>query len=81
MISGVTGAEERLKVLWSTAVASGQMTPSQFVSATSSTPAKMLNIYPQKGRVAVGSDADLVIWDPAATSTLSRSVEVVIVDS
>jgi hypothetical protein len=65
-----------MKVLWSKGVHSGKMSPSQFVSLTSSTPAKLLNIFPQKGKIAVGSDADIVIWDPSVSNTISREEHV-----
>lgn len=74
--AGVNGVEERLKVLWSRGVHSGKMKPSEFVAMTSSTPAKMLNIFPQKGKIAVGSDADIVIWDPNLTTTPSTEEHV-----
>jgi len=70
--SGITGVEERLLVLWQRGVTEGKMSRSRFVELSSATPAKLLNIYPQKGRVAVGSDADLVIWDPNAKKTLGK---------
>jgi len=69
---GVTGLEERMMVLWQNAVKPGKMTRSQFVKATSATAAKLLNIFPQKGHIAEGSDADIVIWDPAANNTLTK---------
>jgi len=69
---GLTGVEERLLVLWSKGVATGKMTRSRFAEVSSANPAKLLNVYPQKGRVAVGSDADLVIWDPTAIKVLGK---------
>jgi len=69
---GVNGVEARMSLLWELGVHSGKMSPEKFVAATSAIPAKMLGVYPQKGRVAVGSQADLVIWDPSATRTISK---------
>jgi len=74
--SGVGGIEERLMVLWTKGVLTGRISRQQFVSLVSTTPAKLINIYPQKGRVEVGSDADLVIWDPEATRTLGKDDQV-----
>lgn len=61
---GVSSVQERMEVTWSVAVTPGHMSPRRFVSVTSTFPAKLLNLYPKKGRVSVGSDADLVIFDP-----------------
>ena len=69
--NGCGGVEERMAVLWDAGVNSGRLTPSEFVAITSANAAKLFNLYPKKGVVAVGADADLVLWDPAATQTLS----------
>ena len=69
--NGCGGVEERLAVIWDEGVNTGRLTPSEFVAITSANTAKLFNIYPQKGSVSVGADADLVVWDPAGTKTLS----------
>ncbi|WP_313283382.1 dihydropyrimidinase [Delftia tsuruhatensis] len=69
--NGTGGVEERLAVIWDAGVNTGRLTPSEFVAITSANTAKLFNIYPRKGLVCVGADADLVVWDPAATHTLS----------
>ena len=69
--NGCGGVEERLAVLWDAGVNSGRLTPSEFVAITSANTAKLFNIYPQKGSVSVGADADLVVWDPQGSKTLS----------
>ncbi len=73
--NGCGGVEERLAVLWDAGVNTGRLTPSEFVAITSANTAKLFNIYPQKGTVSVGADADLVVWDPAGTKTLSTKTQ------
>lgn len=62
--NGLPGVEDRLPVLWTSGVGSGRMTASQFVALTSTNPAKIFGLYPRKGALLPGSDADIVIWDP-----------------
>jgi dihydropyrimidinase len=69
--NGTGGVEERLAVIWDAGVNTCRLTPSEFVAITSANTAKLFNIYPRKGLVGVGAEADLVVWDPAATHTLS----------
>ena len=60
-----------MPVLWSAGVNTGRLTIEEFVAATSANIARILNIFPRKGAVAVGSDADVIVWDPKAAKTIS----------
>jgi dihydropyrimidinase len=62
--NGLPGVQDRLPVFWTTGVGSGKITAQQFVALTSTNPAKIFGLYPRKGALLPGSDADLVIWDP-----------------
>jgi len=71
--NGCAGIEDRMAVLWHYGVNSGRLTPHEFVAATSTNAARIFNLYPRKGAVEVGADADLVLWDPAGTRTISAA--------
>jgi dihydropyrimidinase len=78
--NGTGGLEDRLSVLWTKGVRTGRITMNEFVAATSSNIAKILNVYPRKGAIAVGADADVVIWDPEATKTISADKQFSAID-
>ncbi len=69
--NGTGGLEDRIPMLWTYGVETGRLTPNEFVAVTSTNIAKILNVYPQKGAIAEGSDADIVVLDPAKEKTIT----------
>jgi dihydropyrimidinase len=62
--NGLPGIEDRLPIMWTYGVRTGKLTPNQFVALNCTNPAKIFGLYPRKGTLLPGADADIVLWDP-----------------
>ncbi|MFZ0548945.1 MAG: dihydropyrimidinase [Candidatus Promineifilaceae bacterium] len=71
--NGLPGIEDRMVVTWQWGVNSGRISPNRFVALTSTNPARIFDMYPRKGTISVGSDADIVVWDPTLERTIRAS--------
>lgn len=71
--NGLPAIEDRMMVMWHLGVNGGKISPQRFVEISATNPAKIFGMYPKKGTIAVGSDADILVWDPNKTHTLSAS--------
>ena len=78
--NGGPGVEHRMSLIYSGGVASGRFSANRFVEVVSTAPAKLFGLYPRKGTIAVGSDADLVIFDPKRKHTISAKTHHMRVD-
>jgi dihydropyrimidinase len=72
--NGIPGIETRLPLFFSATQSTGRLTLNQFVDITTTTPAKLYGLYPRKGLIAVGSDADFAIWDPERMVTIGNEM-------
>jgi dihydropyrimidinase len=72
--NGIPGVETRLPILFSEGVSKGRITLNEFVALTATNHAKTYGLYPKKGTIAVGADADIAIWDPKRQETISQNL-------
>jgi dihydropyrimidinase len=78
--NGLPVIEDRMKIMWHYGVNEGHFDANRFVELMSTNPAKIFGLYPRKGTIAVGSDADIVIWDPKKRETVSAKTHHMNVD-
>ena len=69
--NGMPGLEDRMMVIWEAGVNSGHISPSRFVEVMCTNPAKIFGMYPKKGTIVPGGDADILVWDPNVQHTIS----------
>jgi dihydropyrimidinase len=73
--NGCGGVEDRLNVLWHLGVSGKRMTPEKFVALTSTNAAKAFNLWPRKGTLEIGADADVIVLDPERSKTISAATQ------
>ncbi|RUU74029.1 dihydropyrimidinase [Mesorhizobium sp. M7A.F.Ca.MR.362.00.0.0] len=78
--NGTGGLEDRMPVLWTTGVNTGRLTMNEFVAVTSTNIAKILNMYPKKGAIVEGADADIVVWDPQRKKKITSKKQQSVID-
>ena len=78
--NGTGGLEDRMPLLWTHGVGTGRLTMNEFVAVTSTNIARILNLYPRKGAILPGADADLVVWDPVLQKTITAAHQVSAID-
>jgi len=78
--NGIGGVEERVALAYVAGVAGGKLSLERLVAVAAENPAKIFGLYPRKGTIAPGSDADLVVWNPAARRTISQATQSLAVD-
>ncbi|MBZ9978479.1 dihydropyrimidinase [Mesorhizobium sp. BR-1-1-10] len=78
--NGTGGLEDRLPVLWTRGVNTGRLTMNEFVAVTSTNIAKILNMYPKKGAIVEGADADIIVWDPQRKKKISAKKQQSVID-
>ncbi len=71
--NGIPGVETRLPILFSEGVSKGRITLERFVALTSTNPAKLYGLYPQKGALVIGADADITLWDPEREDVIAQT--------
>ena len=72
--NGIPGVETRLPILFSEGVSKGRITPQKFVELSSTNHAKMYGLYPCKGSIGIGFDADIALWDPNRKETIRQDI-------
>jgi dihydropyrimidinase len=78
--NGVPGLASRLPIVFSEGVSKGRIDPCEFVRLTSFNPARLFGLYPRKGTIAPGADADLVLWDAGKVVTINNGLMQHVID-